>query len=272
MGKDRFEFGKNWKKYINNNLDESRIVKAEKSLLKYLPNVDFKGKKFLDIGSGSGLFSLAAKRLGATVYSFDYDQNSVQCTKELKDRYFPNNTDWVIEQGDILNEDYLAKIMADGKFDIVYSWGVLHHTGSMYQAIDNAQKCVADDGHLYIAIYNDQGWESKAWKRIKKLYNKVPGVGKSIIVFFSFIRLWGPTFIGDLIRHHNPFYKWKHYGIERGMSPFVDLVDWVGGYPFEYAKPEEIIDYLTDKNFKLLKLFTCSGGVGCNEFSFEKVK
>jgi 2-polyprenyl-6-hydroxyphenyl methylase/3-demethylubiquinone-9 3-methyltransferase len=106
---------------------------------------DFQGKSFLDIGSGSGLFSLAARRLGAKVHSFDYDPQSVSCTKELKQRYFPNDSDWTIGQGSVLDVDYIKSL---GKFDIVYSWGVLHHTGALWQALDNASLPVVDRGTL----------------------------------------------------------------------------------------------------------------------------
>src|SRR6478672_3721344 len=91
----RFEFGKNWKKFLSL-LNEDKIKSAEQSLISYVGDV--KGKRFLDIGSGSGLFSLAARRLGAIVYSFDYDPQSVACTRELKQRYFPNDNNWNIEQ------------------------------------------------------------------------------------------------------------------------------------------------------------------------------
>jgi 2-polyprenyl-6-hydroxyphenyl methylase/3-demethylubiquinone-9 3-methyltransferase len=86
------------------------------------------GTSFLDIGSGSGLFSLAARRLGARVHSFDYDPNSVGCTEELKHRYYADDDLWTIESGSALDAAYIESL---GKFDVVYSWGVLHHTGDM---------------------------------------------------------------------------------------------------------------------------------------------
>lgn len=132
-GRQRFEFGKNWTQFLTL-LDESRIAEAEKSLRQMLEVESLAGKRFLDIGSGSGLFSLAAKRLGASVHSFDYDPQSVACTSELKRRYFPNDPDWVVEEGSALDAAYVQSL---GKFDIVYSWGVLHHTGQMWQALES---------------------------------------------------------------------------------------------------------------------------------------
>jgi len=130
---DRFEFGDNWRKFLAL-LDEERIAAAEKSLLKVLEVDNLKGKKILDIGSGSGLFSLAARRLGAHVHSFDYDPQSVACTKELKRRFYPDDPEWTVEHGDILDRGYLKAL---GQYDIVYSWGVLHHTGAMWEALEN---------------------------------------------------------------------------------------------------------------------------------------
>src|SRR5438128_11957621 len=103
----RFPFGKNWSRFLSL-LDDDRIAEAERSLRGMLDVSDLRELTFLDAGSGSGLFSLAAKRLGAKrVHSFDYDENSVACTRELKRRFFPHDADWIVEQGSVLDEAYL---------------------------------------------------------------------------------------------------------------------------------------------------------------------
>ena len=124
---ERFEFGRNWSRFLSL-LDDSRIERAEASLKLMLETDTLDGKSFLDIGSGSGLFSLAARRLGARVHSFDFDPQSVACTKELRRRYFPNDSRWSVDEASALDQSYLASL---GSFDVVYSWGVLHHTGRM---------------------------------------------------------------------------------------------------------------------------------------------
>src|SRR2546427_5644386 len=167
---ERFEFGKNWSRFLDV-LDDERIARAEESLKQMLEVADLDGRSFLDIGSGSGLISLAARRLGARVHSFDYDPQSVACTGELKRRYFLDDGNWVVEEGSVLDQDYLACL---GVFDVVYSWGVLHHTGAMWRALENVVPLVKERGQLFISIYNDQGGPSARWRRVKRTYNALP--------------------------------------------------------------------------------------------------
>ena len=265
MSKERFEFGENWKEFLKN-LTEEQIKEAERSLQEWLDVENLNGKSFLDIGSGSGLFSLAARNMGAKVVSFDYDENSVDCTKYLKDKFYKNDENWSIERGDILNKDYLSKL---DRYDIVYSWGVLHHTGNMYKALKNASNLVADHGTIFISIYNDQGLATKIWRKVKKIYNRCPKALQGLVVFLCFIRLWGPTTIKDILKGR-PFYTWRNYVKQRGMSPKHDVKDWVGGYPFEVAKPEEIFDFFHDRDYTLEKLYTAAGGKACNQYVFKK--
>ena len=262
-----FLFGENWSRFLVV-LNEDRIRQAKQSLCASLAVTNLRGRRFLDVGSGSGLFSLAARRLGAQVLSFDYDPQSVACTEELKRRYFPEDAHWHVETGSVLDSQYLRTL---GQWDVVYSWGVLHHTGKMSLALANVAELVGRGGCLFIAIYNDQGRASNFWLRVKRTYNRLPRGLRWLILWPSAIRLWGPTTIRD-IAEGRPFHTWRNYseGSLRGMSPWRDVVDWVGGLPFEVATPELIFDLFSDRGFQLEKLRTCAGGKGCNEFVFKK--
>ena len=264
----RFNFGENWNRFLTK-LDEGRIQEGEKSLKQMLEMENLDRKLFLDIGCGSGLFSLAAKRLGAKVHSFDCDPLSVACTEELKHRYFPDDGSWTIEQGNVLDLGYLNSL---GKYNIVYSWGVLHHTGNMWMALENVIPLLDEGGKLFISIYNDQGILSKFWKRLKKFYNTSPSPIKILVIFWVGASLQTGSAFLRLFQGQNPlpFKYWKEKKRQRGMSVWHDLVDWVGGYPFEVAKPEEIFDFYRVKGFTLIKLKTCGAGLGCNEFVFVR--
>ena len=264
----RFEFGKNWKNFLNT-LDEEGILQAEKSLLEFLGETSLTGKTFLDIGCGSGLFSLAARRLGAKVHSFDYDTNSVGCVQTLRDRFYSQDSDWTIEQGSVLDERYLAAL---GSFDIVYSWGVLHHTGAMWNALENITSKVKQSGKLYVSIYNDQGRMSKIWLEVKKVYNKLPrALRLSYLLLIVIPRESASVTMFTLSLNIKGYiYTWTRYKGNRGMNRWHDIVDWIGGLPFEVAKPEGIVDFYHERGFRLLRLKTCAGGLGCNEYVFER--
>jgi 2-polyprenyl-6-hydroxyphenyl methylase/3-demethylubiquinone-9 3-methyltransferase len=262
----RFAFGKNWSNYARQ-IDEEKIVKAMISLQRMLKIHDLKEKTFLDIGSGSGLFSLAAARLGARVVSFDYDPHAVACTAMIKRKFEPNNPEWKIEQGSVLDEQYLASL---GKFDVVYSWGVLHHTGEMWRALKNAGMAVKDGGQLFIAIYNDQGGASRRWAFVKRMYNRTPGIFKLPYIVLGGIFFQGHFILAQIANFRNPFkLNWGKEQKDRGMVAWNDLVDWMGGYPFEVARPDEIVNYYTDLGFHTERLTTLANGHGCNEFVFR---
>ena len=227
------------------------------------------GKTFLDIGSGSGLFSLAARRLGARVHSLDFDPRSVACTAELRRRYFPEDTLWKVEEGSALDAEYLKSL---GLFDVVYSWGVLHHTGEMWRALENAQLPVKPGGKLFIAIYNDTGTQVRRWKWIKKTYNRLPRFLRPPFAALAIAPDEVKPALRALIKVQPQEYlrRWRRYDKNRGMTRWRDIIDWVGGYPYEVATPDEIFDFYRTRGFSLTKL-KCGGvGLGCNEFVFVR--
>jgi 2-polyprenyl-6-hydroxyphenyl methylase/3-demethylubiquinone-9 3-methyltransferase len=261
---ERFEFGRNWARFLRM-LSDERIALAEQSLKKMLKVERLDGRSFLDVGSGSGLFSLAARRLGARVHSFDYDRQSVECTAELRRRYCPSPDGWIVERGSALDRDYLSRL---GTFDIVYSWGVLHHTGNMWQALENVKPLVADRGQLYIAIYNDLGEITDRWAQVKRRYNRLP---RPLSLFYAIGVLAGEEWRG-LRAPIQWIRKLRHYEktSRRGMNWWYDQIDWIGGLPYERASVEQVVDAFTNDGFALTGLVDWSNGYGCNEFVFQR--
>ena len=263
-----FSFGQNWQNFLKN-LNSNHIKQAKLSLADFLKPYQIKNKTFIDIGCGSGLSSLAAFLLNAKkVISLDIDIASINCTKQIKTKQ-GNPKNWAIKQGSILNRKFLKTLP---KFGIVYSWGVLHHTGDMYTAIDNATSLVEPNGLLFIAIYNDfqtrfHGGTSKFWLKVKKKYNQSsPLVKKIFFLFFAAYNILGITFISS----QNPIFYIKNYHHKRGMSWHHDIIDWLGGYPYEFATPDKIINHLGSKNFLCQKM-KFNNGIGCNQFLFKNL-
>lgn len=264
----RFSFGKNWRSFLDG-LTPTRVEHAKEGLAAMLGASSLDGKTFLDVGSGSGLSSLAARMLGASVRSFDFDPDSVGCTTSLRERFYPGDERWVIERGDALDEAYLESL---GTFDVVYSWGVLHHTGSMWRAIDLVSRRVKPGGLFEVALYNDQGERSARWRRVKQRYNALPTPLRpayaALVMLPSELKaLAAKTLRG---RPHEYVHTWTRYESKRGMSRAHDLVDWVGGYPFEVASPEAVVHFMLERGFSLRKLKTVGGGLGCNDFVFVR--
>lgn len=266
--KQRFAFGANWSRFLTV-LDDRRINEAEASLRKMLNVETLSGKRFLDIGSGSGMFSLAARRLGAQVHSFDYDLHSVACTTELRRRYFPDSLNWNVEQGSALDAGYLAKL---GHYDVVYSWGVLHHTGAMWLGIENAIDRVAEGGQLFIAIYNDQGLKSHIWWLIKYIYNKLPNP-LNVVYAYSLGLITNVLNILKYTLKLKPMIAIRpllDYKKKRGMSIMHDLIDWMGGFPFEFARYDLLQEYMQVRGFALER-GTLATSLGCHEMVFRKL-
>lgn len=264
----RFEFGRNWTAFLSV-LDDERIATAEASLKEMLECDSLAGKTFLDIGSGSGLFSLAARRLGARVHSFDFDSNSFACTKELRRRYFADDENWTVEQGSVLDREYVESL---GKFDIVYSWGVLHHTGQMWKALANAAIPSCDGGRLFIAIYNDTGREARKWHWLKKTYCRLPRLLKTPFAIAAIMPDEAKSLARSIIDLTPGTYirSWTQYKNSRGMNRWYDIIDWVGGYPYEVATVNQIDEFYKSRGFSLTKVKSEGVGLGCNEFVFER--
>ncbi len=253
-----FKFGENWASF-SKQLDEARIEEAMNSLTSLFGEDALKGKSFLDIGCGSGLFSIAAARLGArSVVGTDVDPISVTVSQANAMQWLKDPAAVSFCQLSALDAEQMDTL---GQFDVVYSWGVLHHTGNMALALENAAKRVAPGGLFMIAIYN-RHWSSGGWKVIKWLYNRVGRIGQKIIIWvftpIIFVAKWLVTF-------RNPL------KMRRGMDFVHNVVDWVGGYPYEYASAEDMSRRLAELGFASVEVRRANTPIGCNEFICKRL-
>lgn len=268
---DRFAFGKNWQSFRRLALDEHRVADARRCLVELTGPLA--GASFLDVGSGSGLMSLAAVREGASrVVSFDVDPDSVACTTAVRDAAAPEQrARWEVVSGSVLDEAFVAGL---GGFDVVYAWGVLHHTGDMWRAIASAATAARKPGARFaLAIYNQVRGElgtlsSESWHAIKRAYVRGgPLRRRAMLGAFLAWRLSIP-----LTKGKNPLRDVREYRSVRGMSYFHDAVDWLGGYPYEFAPAERIESFVSARGFETARAAPAPfGGWGNNEFLFVKI-
>ncbi|MCK5536056.1 MAG: class I SAM-dependent methyltransferase [Bacteroidales bacterium] len=259
-----FDFGSNWKNYSEKALSNSRISEARKDFLEFIGDENIREKSFLDIGFGQGLSLLLAAEQGANVFGIDINEKNKEVVLS-NSKLFPELTIDVekLYVGSILDDQLTRLLKSDNeRFDIVHSWGVLHHTGSMWNAIEIAIELVKPNGKFYLAIYNKH-WSSSMWKVIKWIYNLSPKLIRKIMI----VSFYGIIFISKfLVTFKNPLNK------ERGMNFYYDIIDWVGGYPYEYASKAEIIDFMNTFGFELIRFKKAEVPTGCYEYVFIRKK
>ncbi len=262
----RFGFGKNWLDY-SKHINEERIAEAVKSLQRFFKTEHCIGKTFLDIGCGSGLFSLAALKLGfEKVFAIDIDPDSVRATTFLLSQY-ASGEQWQCKELSVFDLD--PKTI--GLFDVVYSWGVLHHTGEMRKAINIASQMVKPQGILVLALYR-KTLMCDFWAWEKRVYNNGPR-------WFPFIarNLYKALFLTQLLIRGKSIREYtSKYLKNRGMSWHHDIVDWLGGYPYESISPSELKIFSDYLGFEMIQAFTKKQtvgllGSGCDEFSLRKI-
>lgn len=263
-----YEFGRNWARFAAN-LDESRLIRAGEELARLIPRAEVFGRTFLDVGSGSGLSSAAALRLGASrVLAIDLDPESVATSRAVLGRFAPGGP-WEVREHSALALDPVSM----GRFDIVHSWGVLHHTGAMWRAVETCLPMVADDGLLVLAFYRKTPL-CGFWRWEKRIFAKAGGIPRAIIrVVYKTIYV-----IGLLATGRNPRVYIRGYSSNRGMSWHTDVDDWLGGYPYESVTPEEVRRFLMARGFAEVRSFTKPArlygllGSHCDEYVFRKTR
>jgi len=261
-----FAFGENWAKY-SERVSDTEIEEAIAGLRKLLAGRSLKGRRFLDIGCGSGIHSVAAMRLGASeVLAVDIDPLAVETTKEILGR-FASDSRYRVEQASVFD----LEPAVSGRFDVVYSWGVLHHTGNMRLALRKAAGMVEPGGDFLFALYR-RTWMCPVWRLEKKWYSKASAGAQSIAraVYLTFFvpRLWVAG------RSFNLYVR--SYRKTRGMDYFHDLHDWLGGYPYESISSGEVdglmrnlglarrLSFVEKRMISRLGIF----GSGCDEYVY----
>jgi len=266
----RFAFGENWASYAGG-IDDERVNQAVAGLQALLGPDALVGKRFLDIGSGSGLHALAALRLGASgVCAFDIDADSVATTEAMLRRRAPG------QPFRVLRRDILTVEPGEfAGFDVVYSWGVLHHTGQMREAICRAAALVGPGGSFALALYR-KTWLCWLWKIEKRWYAQAAPERQRVAqaAYRGLVRL------GCLVTGRSYAEHVRDYRSNRGMDFDHDVHDWLGGYPYESITPTEVVGLLHGLGFEPVsrKVRTdaksLSGllGSGCDEFVFRRVR
>ena len=264
--KMQFDFGQNWDLFSQKALDQQKFNQARQDFIYLLENIDLKYKSFLDIGFGQGLSLIFAKEMGATAVGNEMNKKCKDVLVKNSIRFSHVEVSEIpIIIGSILDRLTLNKLMnqspAGRGYDIVHSWGVLHHTGNMKKAIKNASQLVKPGGHLILAIYN-RHWSNPVWKSIKWIYCKSIQPLKKMIILYLYPIIWMAKFI---VTKENPKRQ------TRGMDFYYNVIDWVGGYPYEYASILKI-KKLINSNFICLKIIPAKVPTGCNEYIFKRVE
>jgi SAM-dependent methyltransferase len=255
----KFSFGQNWLSYSRRALDQDKLASAREAFHSLTRGVELEGARFLDVGFGQGLALFLASEAGAKVYGIDVDPICADALKATW-QYFPGSKLPTIQLISILEEDFVRAQQTIGSFDVVHSWGVLHHTGNMTKAFRNAAAVVKPGGFLLISIYNKH-WTSPLWRTLKYMFNHLPSFLQDTMVLalhpFFYARARSLSKDGGPIA-------------SRGMDIHHDIRDWLGGYPYEYASPTNVEGFFAELGFRTVRCEPTKGFTGCNEFVFQK--
>ncbi|HJT82721.1 MAG TPA: class I SAM-dependent methyltransferase [Chthoniobacterales bacterium] len=267
MSDRQFNFGENWDAFSRNALTGQRVAQAEQHFRQLLDGIELENRSFLDIGFGQGLGLLIARSLRARAVGCDINPICAEVLAANARRHFPqlNGGECPVIVGSILDEKVIEQVRrtavtGEKAFDVVHSWGVLHHTGDMWSAIRNAASLVRPGGHLVIAIYA-RHWSSRMWKFVKWLYVHAPRFIQRTLIALFYPIIYAAKW---MVTQRDPHQQ------KRGMDFYYDVIDWVGGYPYEFATTEELTREVEALGFTTSKVIPAQVPTGCNEFVFQR--
>jgi SAM-dependent methyltransferase len=263
----QFNFGENWKSFSESALTPAGIDEAKRDFADLVQGIDLREHSFVDIGFGQGLSLLIATLMGAETVGCDINPLCAEVLQTNQRRFFPELADRPVPLvvGSILDDEIVARLRATApdqaaqSYDVVHSWGVLHSTGDMDRAVRLAASLVKPGGYFIIAIYA-RHWSSGPWTSIKRLYNS-----SSRAIQSALVAILTPVIVVAkwLVTWANPFKQ------TRGMNFHYDVVDWVGGYPYEYATVDEMKKFVEPLGFRLERVIPTIVPTGCNQFVFR---
>jgi SAM-dependent methyltransferase len=267
---ERFDFGANWKAFSEEALTQAGVLQAKQDFDELFSGVQLHDRAFLDIGFGQGLTLLTATSQGANTVGCDINSTCAAVLHENQKRYFPEVVQDTIPIviGSILDQSIVELLrmkspdQVNRAYTVVHAWGVLHHTGDMRRAIANAASLVAPAGYLVMAIYAHH-WSSSAWNLIKRSYNRSPAFARRIVVALLTPVIYCAKW---LVTWRNPLEQ------TRGMSFHYDVIDWLGGYPYEYATAKDVCGEVGQLGFELLRFIPAIVPTGCNQFVFRRIE
>ena len=270
MTEKQFNFGENWREFSHHALTPERVEQAREDFADLFRGIPLRDRSFLDIGFGQALSLLIATAAGTRSVGCDINPICAEILAENRQRFFPElaNAQIPVVVGSILDEEVLAGLRSltgeAGRetYDVVHSWGVLHHTGDMWRGIQHAASLVGPEGHLILALYAHH-WSSGVWKLIKWSYVRVPSVVRRLFIALLYPVIYLAKF---LVTRRDPREQ------KRGMDFYYDVVDWVGGYPYEYVKAEELVRQVEELGFKNTRMSRATVPTGCNEFVFARTR
>ena len=272
----KFSFGINWTDFAKNKVDENIVSTHVNDALGHLLRMPgflsakpLEGKRVIDIGCGSGLSSLSFYENGCRdITSFDVNEDSIKATNIIKERFCndESNLKWSIKEGSILDENLVSDLRSQEKYDLVYSWGVLHHTGDMRKAIDNTLSLCQSGSILWMALYIkvDQPDGEEIYQNDLKLkikFNEASEETKKEMIVSRLKKVFG----------NNPA-TWTRPYDNRGMTPINDVTDWLGGYPYEVARAKDIKRLLEANGFSEIEVLNENRASGTNViYIYQKI-